>query len=170
MKILARAIGLIDGISLWSGRLLAYVLLPLIVVLVYGVIRRYAFNSPVMWVHELSLFMFGGIGVLIGALLLQMGAHIKVDIIYNRLSSRGKAIIDTITTLLLLYFLVVLAWQGAKFALYSIAMTEHTSSVWGPVVYPFKTTIPIAALLMLLQGFAKFVRHLVFAVSGKALS
>ena len=105
MKILARALGVIDRVSLWSGKLLAYVLLPLIVVLVYGVARRYIFNDPVIWAHELSLFMFGGIGVLAGALLIQMDAHIKVDIIYSRLSPRGRAAIDTITTLLLLYFL-----------------------------------------------------------------
>ena len=170
MKILGRVLGFVDRVSLWSGKVLAYVLFPLIGVLVYGVIRRYVFNSPVIWTHELSLFMFGGIGVLVGAALLQRGAHIKVDIAYNRLSLRGRAVVDAITGLLLLYFIIVLLWQGAEFALYSIAITEHTSSVWGPVVYPFKTVIPIAAFLILLQGLAKFTRDLIFAIRGKALS
>ena len=170
MKILARVLGIIDGISLWSAKIMAYVLFPLIAVLVYGVIKRYVFNNPVIWVHELSLFMFGGIGVLVGAAILQMNAHVKVDILYNRFSLRGRAVVDTITTLLVLFFIILLMWQGMEFALYSIAMTEHTSSVWGPVVYPFKTVIPIAAFLMLLQGFAKFVRSLLFAIRGKALS
>jgi len=170
MKILGCVLGFADRVSLWSGKVMAYGLFPLIAVLVYGVIRRYVFNSPVIWTHELSLFMFGGIGVLVGAALLQMGAHIKVDIVYNRLSLRGRVVVDAISDLLLLYFIVILLWQGAEFALYSIAITEHTGSVWGPVVYPFKTVIPIAAFLILLQGLAKFIRDLIFAIRGKALS
>jgi TRAP-type mannitol/chloroaromatic compound transport system permease small subunit len=170
MKILGRVLGFVDRVSFWSGKAMAYVLFPLIAVLVYGVVRRYVFNSPVIWTHELSLFMFGGIGVLVGAALLQMGAHIKVDIVYNRLSLKGRAVVDAISDLLLLYCIIVLLWQGVDFALYSIAITEHTSSVWGPVVYPFKTLIPIAAFIILLQGLAKFIRDLIFAIRGKALS
>ena len=170
MKMLGRVLGFIDKVSIWSGKVMAYMLVPLIVVLAIGVIARYVFNDPLVWTHETSLFMFGGIGVLVGAAVLQMGAHVKVDIVYSRLSLRGKAALDAITVLLALYFIAILLWQGSGFALYSIAITEHTGSVWGPVIYPFKTVIPVAAFLLLLQGLAKFIRDVFLAIYGRPLT
>ena len=170
MKILGHILGFTDRVNVWSGKILSYGLFALIGVVVTGVIARYAFNSPLMWTYEMSLFLFGGLGFLVGAAVLQTGAHIKVDILYSRLSPRGKATADTITGLVFLYFIIVLLWQGTEFALHSIAIREHSGSIWGPVVYPFKTVIPVAAFLMLITGLAKFIRDLLFAIRGKALS
>ena len=167
---LAPALGFIDKISLWSGKVVSYLLFPLIAVLVYGVVARYAFGSPIIWGHETSMFMFGAIGLLAGAYCFQRGAHVRMDMFYNRLSPRRKAVVDALTAAIFFYFIVVLMWQGAQFALHSIAKLEHSGSVWKPVVYPFKTVIPVAAFLVLLQGFAKFIRDLTFAIYGKPLS
>lgn len=144
-------------------------LLPLIAVLVIGVIWRYALQQPLDWTQETGQFIFGGIGVLVGASLMQENAHIKVDILYDRLPEKGKAIMSTVSDLVVLFFLVILLWRGADSALYSIRALEHSWSTWGPVIYPIKTVIPIAAFLMLIQGLAKFIRDLYLTIHGRKL-
>jgi TRAP-type mannitol/chloroaromatic compound transport system permease small subunit len=163
------ALGIIDKVSIWTAKVVAFMILPLIAVIVIGVIWRYALHQPLEWTQELAQFIFGGIGVLIGASLIQGDAHIKVETIQDRLPEKGKAILITVGDLVVLFFLVILLWQGADSALYSIRMLEHSWSTWGPVIYPIKTVIPIAAFLMLIQQVAKFVRDLYFTVHGRKL-
>jgi TRAP-type mannitol/chloroaromatic compound transport system permease small subunit len=166
---LRNILGIIDKVSIWTGKVVAYMLLPLIVVIVGGVMWRYMVKQPLDWAQEVSQFIFGGIGILIGASLIQSDAHIRVDILYDRLPERGKAIITIVNDLLVLFFLVILLWQGADCALYSIRMLEHSWSTWGPVIYPIKTLIPIAAFLMLVQELAKLIRDFYFALRGREI-
>lgn len=169
MKRLAVALDFIDRISLWSGKAVSYLLFSLIGVLVYAVTARYVFNSPVLWGDEISRFLFGTVGLLAGAHCLYRGAHVRMDVVYNRLSIRGKAIVDVLTASLFFYFVIVLLWQGGQFALRSILTLQCTDSVWGPPEYPIKTIIPVAAFLLILQGAAKFIRDLVLAIRGRPL-
>lgn len=163
-------INLIDKISFWSGRGVRYLFYPLIAVVFYAVATRYILHKPIIWGYETSLFIFGTIALLAGAYVLQQGGHVRVDIIYNRLSPRGKAIIDTITAMIFFYFIIGMLWQGGMSALRSIAMLEHTGSVWSPPMYPIKTVIPISAFLLLLQGLSKFMRDVYFAIRGRPLA
>lgn len=170
MKRLASVVGFIDGISLWSGKVMSYLLFPLIAILVYGVVVRYVFDKPIIWGHETSVFIFGTIGFMAGAYALHRKAHVRVDIVYNRLPPRGRAVVDVSMALLFFYFIIVLLWKGEAYAAHSIAVLEHTGSPWNPVLYPFKTVIPVAAFLILLQGVAKFIRDIFFAIHGRPLA
>lgn len=169
LSTLRNTLCIIDKVSIWTGKVVAYMLLPLIVVIVGGVIWRYVVQQPLEWTQELSQFIFGGIGILIGATLIQSDAHIKVDIFYDRLTERGKAIINTVNDLFVIIFLVILTWQGADSAWYSIRLLEHSWSTWGPPIYPIKSLIPVAAFLMLVQELAKFIRDFHFALRGSKL-
>ena len=170
MKRLAFVVGFIDGISLWSGKALSYLLFPLIAILVYGVVVRYAFDKPIIWGHETSVFIFGTIGFLAGAYALQREAHVRMDIIYNRFSPRGRAVVDVVMALFFFYFIIALLWKGGVYAAHSIVISEQSGSYWNPVLYPFKIVIPIAAFLILLQGIAKFIRDIFFIIHGRPLS
>lgn len=161
----------IDNLSEWSGKLFAWLIIPLVAALVYEVIARYVFNNPTIWAYDMTYLLSGTLFMMGVAHTLRRGAHVRVDVFYNLLSPRGKAIVETCLYLLVFFPLVgVLLVKGIEYAQTSWQIKETAwLSSWRPPIYHFKTIIPLAALLMLLQGAVDFVRHLAFAVRGKQL-
>ncbi|MBU4277185.1 MAG: TRAP transporter small permease subunit [Proteobacteria bacterium] len=155
-KLLAR----IDSLSDHIGRAVAYLIPILALVEVYEVVARYVFNAPTIWACELSSMLFGVFILLGGAYTLHLGGHVNMDIVYNRLSVRGRAIMSICTFPLFLVFMGVLLWKGWEMAWRSLSLVEHDSTQWGPPLYPFKLMLPLGALLLLLQGVAKLARDI----------
>ena len=160
---------IVSNISEWSGRGVSIVLFLLVGVLAYEVTMRYVFNSPTIWGQELSLFLFGTTGMIGGAYVLLHKAHVNLDLLYSRVTRRKQAILDLITAPLFFFIIIAMVWAGGGFALRSWKILEPSSTVWAPPVYPFKTIVPVAAFLLLLQGAAKFIRDLYFATHGREL-
>jgi len=94
-------------------------------------------------------------------------AHVNMDIVYARLSLRKRAILDLATSSLFFLFIVVMLWQGVILASKAVAVLEVTTTAWAPPVWPVKLMLPLAALLILLQGIVRFVRDLETAVTGR---
>lgn len=113
--------------------------------------------------------MFGVSGLLAGGYVLLHKAHVNLDLLYSRVSRRKQAILDLITAPIFFFIMVLFIWKGMDFTLISWKTLEHSSSPWGPPFYPVKTVIPIAVLLLLLQGMAKFIYDLFFVIKGKEL-
>ena len=155
-----KALALIDSLSDHAGRLVAYLIPFLALVEVYEVVARYACNAPTIWASELSAMLFGVFILLGGADTLRQGGHVNMDILYGRLSPKGRAVVDIITFTLFLTFIGVLLWKGWETAWRSLKLLEHDSTEWGPPLYPFKLMLPLGALLLLLQGLAKLVRDI----------
>lgn len=168
MKRLTSCLHIIDMISEWSGKIVSYTILILISIITFEVVSRYIFRQPTNWVHETSAFLFGGMFLLGGAYTLLEKAHVSMDVFYARFSIRKKAVVDLVMSFLFFLFCGVLVWVGGSTAWNSILNRELSQSSWGPPLYPIKTVIPIGALLMLLQGSAKFVRDLVTVFRGAA--
>lgn len=156
----------VDSINEWIGEITSYIVLLLIGIIIYEIVVRYFFDSPTIWAHEMSSFIFGVSIMLGGGYTLLYRAHVNMDIIYNRFSIRGKAILNLITSFLFFSFALVLIWIGGKFAWESLKILETSSTTWDPPIFPIKLTIPIGGLLLLLQGFSKFIRDLAAAIKG----
>jgi len=123
-----------------------YVDLFMTAVLFLEVMLRYVFSSPTIWAHELTVHFFGAYSVLAGAYVLLHNEHIRVDIIYDRFSPRGRAIIDSVTYLLFFLFIVALLRYGIMTAWRAVELRQTVSpSPWGSPIWPLKITIPIAA-------------------------
>lgn len=166
-----RILSLIDGISEWSGRLISGFIFLLAFLLLYDVVMRFAFNAPTIWCHELALHVFGAYAVLAGPYALLHGEHVKIDIVYNRFSPRGRAVIDVITYPLFFIFIGLLLYHGFNIGMRSFELRQTVSpSPWASPLWPVKLTVPLAALLMLLQGLAQYIRTLTLAFTGKELS
>jgi TRAP-type mannitol/chloroaromatic compound transport system permease small subunit len=90
-----------------------------------------------------------------------------MEIFHNRLSPRGRAILDLITAPLFFLFIGILLWKGGEFAWSSISRMETSGSYWGPPLYPFKAMIPIGAFMLAMQGLTKFIRDFVRATTGR---
>jgi len=157
----------INSINQIVGRIVSFFILPLIVILCYEVIRRYFFNSPTIWAHEISGHIFGMYSVLGGAYVMLQQGHIKSDVIYAKFSARTKAIIDLVTFPILFLLLSIIFIEGVQMALASIKVKETTVSFLRSPVYPVKACIPIAAFLMLLQGVTQFIQTLDKVFKGK---
>jgi TRAP-type mannitol/chloroaromatic compound transport system permease small subunit len=148
------------------GRFAAYFILAIFVLLFAEVLLRYFFRTPTVWTNELAQLLFGAYAVLSGGYLLARGGHVNVDIVYSSFPIRAKAALDVLTSVLFFIFVVVLLWQGVIFALDAIGKLETSHSAWNPPIWMFKATIPIGAGLLLLQGIAKLIRDILFAVGA----
>jgi len=135
--------------------------LGMVGVIIYEVILRYLFVAPTSWAHEASTMLYGSFCLLAGAYTLLYRGHVRMDALYRLLPRRGKAGFDCFTGLLTIIFLVLFLWVAIDFAAHSWAMQEFSPrSTWAPPLYPFKSMIPLAVLLILLQAIVTFIRDL----------
>jgi TRAP-type mannitol/chloroaromatic compound transport system permease small subunit len=88
--------------------------------------------------------------------------HVRIELIYEKVSPKSRAIIDAIGYLVFFFPSVgALFYFGVEFALKSWRMLETSGeSMWSPPIYPFKTIIPFAAFVLILQGVVQFCRCL----------
>jgi TRAP-type mannitol/chloroaromatic compound transport system permease small subunit len=164
-------IHVIDSISEWSGRLTAWLIIPLVGGLSYEVFARYLFGAPTVWAYDTTYMLYGSHFMLGAAYTLLKMGHIRTDIFYNNFSPRTQGMIDA--TLYLLFFFPGIAyflWAGSAEAIHSWRLLERSdASPWRPPLYPFKTVIPVAAFLLLLQGVSEFLKSLHAARKGEWL-
>jgi TRAP-type mannitol/chloroaromatic compound transport system permease small subunit len=158
----------LDRFSEWAGRLVAWLIFPMVLSLVYEVIARYFFNAPTVWAYDMTYMLYGAFFMLGAGFTLKRGGHIRTDMFYARWSPRVRAIVD-IACYLLLFFppLIALFWVGSDFFLKSFERGERVvSSPWMPVIYPLKAAIPLACLLLMVQGLAELARSIATAIHG----
>lgn len=159
----------IDATSDWSGKIVTFLIYAAIGALLYEVVARYAFDAPTIWAHGVTQRIIATYTILLGAYTLRHGGHVKVDILYNRLSIRRRAILDLVTAIFFFLFCGVLLWKGIGFAWTSVMIRERGTDVpFLAPLYPTKVMLPLGAFLILLQGLAEFTRNLVIAVTGRA--
>ena len=128
--------------------------------ILYEVISRYAFNAPTIWVFEIS-YMLMGISLLVGiAYCAQLRKHIRVDFLYDNVSTRTQALIDTAGYIILLIpALSYLTWWLFEYWIESYVRNEQTGeSAWNPLLWPFKFFFVFGIYLFLLQIIAELVK------------
>jgi len=101
-----------------------------------------------------------------GGYVLLHKAHIRVDVLWSRLSPRRAAIADLVTCGFAFLFLGVLLWFSARMAWWSVLTLEISKTPFGPAIYPLKISLVIGVLLLLLQLISKTIRDLHFAITG----
>ncbi|OWU86642.1 ABC transporter substrate-binding protein [Oceanicola sp. 22II-s10i] len=147
--------GGITRLNRFIGKWASLAVLILFAFLLADVVMRYLVGQPTIWTAELATLIFGVYAIIGGGFLLAERGHVNVDIIYGAFSQKRKALIDIITYPLFILFVGVLLWQGWDIASESIADSERSNSIWKPYLWPTKIFIPIAAILLLLQGIVR---------------
>ena len=159
----------IDKISTWAGHFFAWLILALTLMISWEVFSRYALDAPHPWAFDVMSMMYGTVFMMAGAYTLSKNGHVRGDVLYGFFPPRLQAGLDLL--LYLLFFIpgvVALAWAGYHFAAESWAIREHSNvTADGPPVYPFKTIIPIAGGLLLLQGLVEIVRCVMCLQTGE---
>ncbi len=159
----------IDQIGIWSGKMTAWIIFPLVFGLTYEVISRYLFKSPTIWAYDLSYMLYGTLFMLGAAYTLFKKGHIRTDIFYDRWHPKKQGWVDAL--LYLLFFfpgMIFFFWAGLDEALHSWSLLEKSEvGAWRPPIYPFKTVIPLTALLLMVQGVSEFLKSVYAALKGE---
>ncbi len=157
-----RLTSLLDSFADKTGALIAPLTLLMTVSTCIVVIARYAFGTGAIPLQEAVIYMHGAVFMLGIGYTLKAQGHVRVDILYQRLSPRLQALIDLMGTLL---FLLPVAgfifWTSLDYVALSWRMGEGSPEPGGlPALYLLKAMIPLAAVLLIIQGIAEICRSL----------
>jgi TRAP-type mannitol/chloroaromatic compound transport system permease small subunit len=158
----------VDGVSTWLGKAAAWLIIGLMLLVCAEVFKRYIMNMPTAWIFDASNMFYGTLFMLAGAYTLAQNAHVRGDFLYSSMRPRTQASLDIV--LYVVFFLpgiAALIYAGYDYASLSWRIAEHSNvTADGPPVYHFKTVIPIAGILVMLQGVAEIVRCVVCLKTG----
>ena len=160
MRALERFACRIDTINEWAGKISAWFIVPLTLIVTLDVILRYVFNRPTTWAWDINVQFLAVLVIMGGGYVLLKGGHIGVDVLVAGLSQRKRAMVDVALFPLLAFTFGVLLWKSAIEAWTSIKIGELFSGVFNPPIYPLRVVIAIGVALLLLQGAAVFTRNL----------
>jgi len=167
--IAGRIVRALDAVSIWSGKLFAWLTIPLICALVYEVVSRYGFDKPTLWASDISFNLYGAHFMLVAAFTLCRQGHIRTDFFYRTWPVKWQGRVDAV--MYLLFYLPALAlffWASLDFAYDSWTKLEtYAMSPWLHPIYPLKTVLPVSAALLILQGISELLKSLHAARTGE---
>jgi TRAP-type mannitol/chloroaromatic compound transport system permease small subunit len=167
-KKIERLLQVADHISTWAGKACAWLIIVLMFTVCIEVFKRYILNAPTAWIFDATNMMYGTLFMMCGAYTLSQDAHVRGDFLYSSMRPRTQATLDLI--LYIMFFIpgvIALVYAGTDYAAYSWRINEHSNVTSnGPAVYPFKTIIPIAGVLVMVQGLAEIARCVVCLKTG----
>ena len=157
----------IDRFSTWIGKLFAWSVVGLTLLISWEVFSRYVLNKPHAWVLDAQIMLYGLLFMTAGAYTLAKSGHVRGDVLYGFFAPRTQAWIDLI--LYIVFFLpgiIALTYAGWFFFQDSLAMREQTFNADPLPVYPFKFVVPLAGAFLLLQGIVEIIRCVICIQTG----
>ena len=159
-NIIKSYIKFIDYISLKTGRATMYLVFVMMFILILSLVTRNIINIPLIWIIEMAQFVMTGYYLLGGGYSLLSDDHVRMDLIYSRLKDRTKALLDTLTSVFLITYLVILLIGAYSSLEYTIQTNQRLFTAWAPYVWPIKSVMLFGILLMLLQSISIFFKDL----------
>lgn len=159
----------VDKVSTFVGQTFSWLALALTITISWEVFSRYFLDTPHSWAFDAMIMMYGAMFMMAGAYTLSKAGHVRGDVLYGFFEPRTQASIDLV--LYVIFFIpgvIALCWAGYIYAGESWAMNEHSSiTADGPPLYHFKTIIPLAGALLLMQGIVEILRCIVCLQVGE---
>ncbi len=165
---LIRTVRIIDKFTDTTGTWVAWLNVPLVLAVAYEVTARYAFNAPTIWSFDVTYMLYGTIFMLGAAYALHKGAHIRTDFFFEKWSIRTMGVIDSTAYIVFFFpsiftFLIVSGAEGW----YAFEINETSEQTpWRPLLWPFKMVVPLACLLLLIQGVSETIKSVYAARLG----
>jgi TRAP-type mannitol/chloroaromatic compound transport system permease small subunit len=157
----------VDRLSTGFGKLCAWAVVGLTLLISWEVFSRYVLNTPHAWVLDAQIMLYGLLFMTAGAYTLAKNGHVRGDVLYGFFEPRTQASIDL--ALYIVFFLpgiVALTWAGWTFANDSLAIREQTFNADPLPIYPFKFVVPVAGAMLLLQGLVEILRCVICLKTG----
>lgn len=150
-----------------SAKVLSWAIFVAFLVSVYEVISRYVFDSPTYWAHETTTFLIAVIFLVGGPIALARDKHIRVRMIYDAVSPKGRRWLDIVNSIIAMIFFcglgyaaLSMSWKATHSPTGDFRL-EGTGTAWNPPTPALiKITILICVVLMLVQT----VLHLISAI------
>ncbi len=158
----------VDAVNKVVGLFAMYLIFAMIGILFYSTISK-SFFDPSLWTLEMAQFTMAAYYLLGGGYSLQTDSHVRMDLLYERWSDKTKAVVDAVTVLLLIFYLVLLLYGAFSSTWYALEYGEESYSSWAPRMAPIKIIMSIGIILMLLQTIATFFKNVASAM-GEPLS
>jgi TRAP-type mannitol/chloroaromatic compound transport system permease small subunit len=159
----------VDKLSTWVGHAFSWLIVVLTLQVSWEVFARYVLSDPHAWAFDVMIMLYGTLFMMAGAYTLAKNGHVRGDVLYGFFRPRTQATIDLI--LYIVFFIpgvVALTYAGYDYAAESWAIDEHSNvTADGPPIYPFKTIIPIAGAVLLLQGVVEIIRCIICIRQGQ---
>ncbi|WP_121064482.1 TRAP transporter small permease subunit [Chachezhania antarctica] len=159
----------VDRLADYVGVVAMYLIFLMVGILLLDAITRNVIDIPLHWCIEAAQFTLAAYYFMGGAKTLKEGDHVRMDLLYDRLSERGKHRIDLITSACLMFYLVVLCIGSISSLEYAIDTDEHRFSMWNPSMIPIKALMVGCIFLMIAQTISEVFKH-VAALRGEVLS
>ncbi len=163
--------GILGGISEWTGRIVAWLVLAMTLLVTYDVAMRYLFQSGSVALQELEWHLFAMLFLLAAAYTLKHDGHVRVDVFYHSrfMNPRRRAWVDLLGTLFFLLPFCVLVIQASwPFVVSSYSIAETSPDPGGlPYRFLLKGAIPLGFALLALQGLASALNALKVIVYQK---
>lgn len=158
--ILSRAI---DALNEHVGRVLLWLVLITAVVSSANAVMRYAFGlSSNAWL-ELQWYLFAAIFLLAAGYTHKHNGHVRIDVLYGRLSERAQAWIDLLGGLFfLLPFSLLLTWFSWPSFVDALQHAEMSPDSGGLLRWPVRLLIPLGFALLALQGVSEIIKRMAF--------
>jgi TRAP-type mannitol/chloroaromatic compound transport system permease small subunit len=166
---MALTIVAIDRFSHWTGRVVSWITVPLIVAMAYEITARYLFTAPTAWAYDVSRMLYGALFVLGAGYALSKGVHIRSDFLYRNWSVRNQGRVDA-ALYVVLYFpsMLVFLWVATDWAWTSLSRAERgMDTSWMPLLGPIKSCLPLGIVFLLIQGVSELLKSLYAAQKGR---
>jgi len=163
-KIIQHYVRWVDAINRKTGRFAMYLVVMMVAILILSVFSRLFFDRPFLWTMELAQFTMAAYYLLGGGYSMQKGAHVRMDIFYDKWSLKTRAIVDSVTSFCLIFYLSILLYGGYSSTAYALEYGQKHYSAWQPYMAPIKIIMSLGILLMLLQAFSILFKDLATAM------
>ena len=166
MRVLLSFSGLIDRISGLLGAAVSWMCLLMVLIGAFNAVARYAgrfigFNLSSNAMLEIQWYLFATLFLLGASWTLQRNNHVRVDVLFGRLSTKAQAIIDVIGVVaFLIPFCIFGIWASHEYVLHSWQEWEVSPDPGGLPRYPIKTLIPLAFVLLIFQGLSELIKKI----------
>ena len=163
-----KALLFVDKVSTWVGHAFSWLIVGLTLLVTWEVFSRYALDDPHAWAFDAMAMLYGSMFMMAGAYTLAKNGHVRGDVLYGFFRPRTQATIDLI--LYIVFFIpgvIALTYAGYYYAADSWRIDEHSNvTSGGPPIYPFKTIIPLAGAILLVQGIVEIIRCVICLKQG----
>jgi len=167
-KLMSELANKIEKLSEWSGRVVSWLTLMMVLLVFVVVVLRYAFNIGSIELQESITYLHGMIFLLAASFTLKEDEHVRVDVFYSAMSHQKRAWVDLMGTLVFLFPVCIYIFtMSLDYVLLSWRIGEASGEAGGlPALYLLKSLILIMPILMMLQGLAWIIRRVLYLFAG----
>jgi len=157
-----RSVGVIDKISIATGRAASWLTLAMVLMSFLIVVLRYAFDTGIIWMQESLTWMHAAVFMLGAAYTLQREEHVRVDIFYRKMSEQQRAWVNLLGVLVFIFpMCAFFVYESIDYVAASWSLREvsrNSGGLFYPAVPLLKSVLVIMPVAVALQGLALLLR------------